>query len=215
MNTQIAVIGLGRFGESLCLELTELGVEVLAIDTDPKSVNNISSKVTQAVIADITNERVSEELNLAAYHSVIIALSSDIGTSILATIVLKEAGVKNLWVKTSNDLQAKTLKKVGADNIINPEKTVAQRISKQLLSSHIQDFIEIGDGLALYELKICEKLVGQRFHELKLPSNIMPLALKQQSHLKAPPEGDYQLQLFDIIVLGGPSDILQKLLLKL
>lgn len=215
MNSQIAVIGLGRFGESLCLELTELGSEVLAIDTDAAAVNAISSNVTQAVIADITNECVSKELNLASYHSVILALGSDIGTSILATIILKEAGVKNLWVKTSSELQARTLKKVGADNIINPEKTVAKRISKQLLSSHIRDFIDIGDGLAIYELSICDDLVGKRFSELDLPKNILTLALKQQSNLLVPPNDDYELQLFDIIMLGGSSEILQKLLHKL
>ncbi|MCK5880968.1 MAG: TrkA family potassium uptake protein [Sinobacterium sp.] len=215
MNTQIAVIGLGRFGESLCLELTELGAEVLAIDTDPKAVNAISNKVSQAVIADITNERVTDELNLSSYHSVIIALSSDIGTSILATIILKESGVNNLWVKCSSDLEAKTLKKVGADNIINPEQMVANRISKQLISSHIRDFIDIGDGLALYELKICESLVNKKLSSLGLPKNIMILGLKQQGNLLAAPDNDYGLQQLDILILGGPSEVLQKLLLKL
>ena len=215
MNTQIAVIGLGRFGESLCLELSELGSEVLAIDTDARAVNAISSKVTQAVIADITDERVAEELNLASYHSVIIALSTDIGTSVLATIILKEAGVTNLWVKSSTDLQAKTRRKVGADNIINPEKTVAKRISKQLLSSHIRNSTDIGHGLGLYELSISKDRAGQTLSSLNIPSDILTLALKQRGHLAPAPSDDYQLQPFDVIMLGGPSDILQPFLLKL
>ena len=215
MNTQIAVIGLGRFGESLCTELTELGAEVLAIDTDAKAVNAISNTVTQAVIADITNERVAQELNLASFHSVIIALGTDISTSILATIILKEAGVKNLWVKTSTELQTKTLKKVGADNIINPEKSVAKRISKQLLSNHIRDFIDIGDGLALYELNICDNLIGKSLPELHLSSDILILAIKHQGQLLPPPRDNYRLELNDIIMLGGSSSLLKKLLHKL
>ncbi len=177
MPKQIAVLGLGRFGENLCRELSEQGAEVLAVDIDAKAVNHISSVAEHAVIADITDERVISELNLASYQSVVVSLGTDVGASILATISLKEAGVKNLWVKSSNALQTKTLKKVGADQVINPERMVAKRVSKRLISKHIHDFIDLDKQLAIYELKICEDLVGKNLNSLKIPSDILTLAI--------------------------------------
>ncbi len=215
MPKQIAVLGLGRFGENLCRELSEQGAEVLAVDIDAKAVNHISSVAEHAVIADITDERVISELNLASYQSVVVSLGTDVGASILATISLKEAGVKNLWVKSSNALQTKTLKKVGADQVINPERMVAKRVSKRLISKHIHDFIDLDKQLAIYELKICEDLVGKNLNSLKIPSDILTLAILRAGEIRQSIEPSEDLYLNDIILLAGPSEQLNKLTYKL
>ncbi len=215
MPKQIAVLGLGRFGENLCRELSEQGAEVLAVDIDAKAVNHISSVAEHAVIADITDERVISELNLASYQSVVVSLGTDVGASILATISLKEAGVKNLWVKSSNALQTKTLKKVGADQVINPERMVAKRVSKRLISKHIHDFIDLDKQLAIYELKICEDLVGKNLNSLKIPSDILTLAILRAGEIRQSIEPSEDLYLNDIILLAGPSEKLNKLAYKL
>ena len=100
MNKQIAVIGLGRFGQSLCLELMQQGAEVFAVDVDEVLVNEIADQVTQAVVADCSNENTVKELNLSTYDSVFVAIGEDSKASILTTLILKETGVKNIWVKT-------------------------------------------------------------------------------------------------------------------
>jgi trk system potassium uptake protein TrkA len=215
MSSKIAVIGLGHFGQSLCVELIDLGAEVLAIDTSAKSVNDISNKVTQAVIADITDELVVEELNLVSYDTVIVALGTDIGTSILAAITLKEAGVKTLWVKSTNALQEKTLLKIGVDKIINPERSAAKRISKQLLSYLFYDFIDLGDGLSLYELNVCNRLVGCKYGSLNMEEDILSMGLKQHDKILPPPLEDYVLKVDDVILLAGPSNTLHQAMQKI
>ncbi len=137
MQKQIAVIGLGRFGQLLCKELMALQVQVLAIDKKEQAVRHVSADVTEAIIADATDERVINELNLASYHCVIISFGDNTGACLLAAIGLKEAGVKNLWVKSNNELQTKILRKVGTDHIISPEKNIAKTLSRQMVSTAI------------------------------------------------------------------------------
>ena len=215
MPKQIAVLGLGRFGENLCRELSDQGAEVLAVDIDAKAVNHISAIAEHAVIADITDERVIQELNLSSYQSVVVSLGSDVGASILATISLKEAGVQDLWVKSSNALQTKTLRKVGADQVINPERMVAKRVSKRIISKHIHDFVNLDHELAIYELKISEGLIGKTLSSLKIPNDILSLALLRSGEITQGIDQDAQLYLNDIILLAGPSDKLSKLIDKL
>ena len=215
MKKQIAVIGLGRFGENLCLELMSQDIEVLAIDQHSSPVKNISPMVSQAVIANASDERVIEELKLASFHAVVVTISNDIGTSILMTICLKEAGVKEIWVKSRNKLHSKTLLKVGASKIINPELTEARRTSRQLLSPLIFDFVELSENLAIYELNVLAFLHGQSVAQLKLHNDIQLLALHRGEQLLSNPASDMLLERGDIMIIGGQRQALKKLIRRL
>ncbi len=103
MNKQYAVIGLGQLGASICTELSNMGCEVLAIDTDRDKVNDFSGIVTQAVETDSTDEKVLQTLGIRNFDHVIVAISRNIQASILTTLLLKEAGVKEIWAKAQND----------------------------------------------------------------------------------------------------------------
>ena len=215
MLKQIAVIGLGRFGENLCRELTEQGAEVLAIDINSKAVNHIATFVEHAVIADITDNHVIEELGLANYQSVIVSLGTDVGSSILATISLKEAGVSNLWVKSNSALHTKTLKKVGADHVINPERLVAKRVCKQLISPQVQDVIDLDGNLVIYQLNIADTLINKSISDLKLPNEIRVLSLIRASELLDVSDIHRPLHLHDILLLAGTHTQLSSTMHKL
>ncbi len=119
-DKQFAVIGLGRFGLSVCQELADAGAQVLAVDVNEDKVKAATQFVTQAVVANCTLEDTAEELKLSDYDMVMISIGEDVNASILTTLVMKESGVKSVWVKANDKFHAKILQKIGADHIICP-----------------------------------------------------------------------------------------------
>ena len=119
---QFVIIGIGRFGGAVAETLSELGHEVLAIDTDEEAIQKISDKVTHAVTADATDESVLKSLGVRNFDVAVVAIGSDIQSSILITLMLKELGVRYVVAKAQNELHARVLMKIGADKIVFPER---------------------------------------------------------------------------------------------
>ena len=217
VNKQIAVIGLGRFGQSLCLELMQQGAEVFAIDVDEVLVNEIADQVTQAVVADCSNENTVKELNLSTFDSVFVAIGEDSKASILTTLILKETGVKNIWVKTKDKFHEKIILKVGADHVINPEHEMGKRVSRHLLTNLFFDYLDMGDGIAICEIEISDQQAGQEVQAnfFKKKYQVDLLALKRLNVLHAFRDESMSLICGDIIVLGGRHEHIRAVLAKL
>src|SRR4051794_6606429 len=132
MKKEFVVIGLGRFGGSIVHELVRLGADVMAIDVNTERVDEYAKVATQAIIADTTDEEVIKSLGVRNFEHVIIAIGENIQASILTTLILKELGVPNVTVKAQSDYHAKVLKKIGADQIIHPERDMGIRIANNL-----------------------------------------------------------------------------------
>ena len=139
------VLGLGRFGSSVARSLCELGHEVLAVDRDEKLVENIAPDVTQAVQANAVDEDALAELGVQNFDAAIVAIGTDIRASILATVLLKEAGVPKVLAKAVDDLHARVLYKVGADRVIFPERDMGQRVARSLVAPNILDLMALSD----------------------------------------------------------------------
>ncbi|MFH0947932.1 MAG: TrkA family potassium uptake protein [Elusimicrobiota bacterium] len=155
---QIAVIGLGTFGISVAKELSKRGIQVLAIDRNEQKIQEISSSVTHAVVADTTDEKAVKELGLADFGAVVIAIGDDREASILTTLILKEIGVKNIVVKGLDDLHAKVLQKIGADKIVFPERDMGEKLADMLVSPDIIEKIELSP-----EYNMAEVIAPQSF----------------------------------------------------
>ena len=123
---QFIILGLGRFGSAVATTLVELGHEVLGIDRDEEIINTLKDKITQAVQADITEERALTELGIKNFDAAIVSIGSDLETSILVSMMLKEMGSKNIIAKAQNNLHAKILKKIGVDKVVFPERDMGQ-----------------------------------------------------------------------------------------
>jgi trk system potassium uptake protein TrkA len=214
MSKQIAVIGLGRLGESLCLELMRQGAEVFAIDTNEDVINHISPHVTQAVIADTTNEAVVEELGISRFDSVFVSIGDDTKASILTTLILKEAGAKNIWVKSKDKYHEKILRKIGADMVLNPERVMGKRVSRHLLTNLFFDYFEVGEGFTVCEVEISESNGGRVFDPARLFAKhaVHLLAVKRGNALNKIESATYVAMPGDIIVLGGEDRFVQKFL---
>ncbi|EGQ9973796.1 potassium channel family protein [Vibrio vulnificus] len=207
---QFAVIGLGRFGLAVCQELTDSGAQVLAIDVNEERVKLAASFVTQALVANCTHEETMAELKLDDYDMVMVAIGADMNSSILATLIAKEAGVKSVWVKANDKFQARVLQKIGADHIIMPERDMGIRVARKMLDKRVLEFHPLGSGLAMTEFVVGSRLMGKTLGELalcKVPG-VQVLGFKRGPELVKAPELDVELEIGDMIILVGPQDAL-------
>lgn len=211
---QIAVIGLGQFGTNLCVALAKAGVQVMAVDTDEKPVHKLSEIVSQAVIADISDEDTASELDITSFDCVVLCMGSDIQSSILITILLKEMGVVNLWVKAKDNLHVKTLLKIGADRVINPEKDMAIRVSEQLVNEGFVDYLHLPDNLAIMAVSIMDSEVGVMLSDLDYPNSVNLLAIKRGDELLTMIDSGEIFQAGDMLILSGQKQAMQQFLVR-
>lgn len=154
MKQNFAIVGLGRFGGSICRELINVGQEVLAIDSNEDRVNEYMNIATHAVVANAQDEMALRSLGIRNFDHVIIAIGEDIQASILVTLMVKEMGVPNVVAKAQNEYHARVLEKIGADRVVHPERDMGIRIAHNLVSKNILDYLELSDDFSLAEIRV-------------------------------------------------------------
>lgn len=172
MSKQYAVIGLGRFGSAVALGLAEAGQEVTAVDVDEERVQQVSDAVTYAAIADVTKTGVCESLGMANIDVAVIGISSNMEDSILATIMTKEAGAKYIVAKAVSDIHATILKKVGADQIVFPERDSGRHLAKSISSGYFTKFFSLSDSFSIVEVSVPESWVGKSLTDVNPRKNL-------------------------------------------
>lgn len=205
-----AVIGLGRFGGSICKALSEEGLEVLAMDLNEDRVNEYVQIASHAVIGDSTDETVLKNLGMRNFDHVIVAIGENIQASILTTIMLKELGVKLLTAKAQNDYHEKLLKKIGADRVVHPERDMGKRIAHKIVTNNVIDYLELSDEHGLIEVEANGYLENQSLLDLDIRARyqINIVAIKRGKEVIISPLADEQIQKDDIlIVIGAMKDI--------
>ncbi|WP_071318015.1 potassium channel family protein [Anaerobacillus isosaccharinicus] len=203
-------MGLGRFGGSICRSLSEQGMEVLAIDTDEDKVNNFSSIVTHAVVADGADEGALKSLGVRNFDHVIVAIGDNIQASILTTLILDELGVKHITVKAQNDYHEKVLNKIGAHKVVHPERDMGIRIAHNIVSKNVLDYLELSKDYSIVELIAGDKMHNKSLIELNIRAkygvNIM--AIKRDGIINVSPYGTEKILNGDIlIIIGAVVDI--------
>ena len=195
-DKQYIVIGCGRFGSSVAKKMCQLGNEVMVIDKDEDSIENIAEQVTHTAIVDVTEERDLKSIGLGNFDVVIVAISSDIRASIMATIMAKEMGVPKIVCKAKDELQAKVLYKIGADKVVFPERDMGIRLAYNLASENILDQINLDPEYSIMEIVTPTNWVGKTIIELNLRAkyDITVLAVKTTSGLKVMPSPNYKMQ---------------------
>lgn len=166
---QVAVLGLGRFGQAVARELTRLGHDVLAVDASEKIVQSMADEVTQAVQADITDREALADLGLGDFDTVVVAVTSNIEPSILATALVKQLGVRRIIAKAANELHGSILEQVGATRVVFPERDTGLRVAHSFAAPGVQDYLDVAPDYGLARLRAPEALVGQSLGEIDLP----------------------------------------------
>ncbi|ENH97211.1 potassium uptake protein [Gracilibacillus halophilus YIM-C55.5] len=212
MKREFAVIGLGRFGGSICRELSEEGMDVLAIDADEDKIDEFKDIAAHAVIADTTDDKVLKELGIRNIEHVIVAIGDNIQASILTTIMLKELGIKTLTVKAQNDYHEKVLKKIGADYVVHPERDMGRRIAHSIISTNILDHLELSDDHSIVEVKAGKRMDGKTLVDLDIRAqygcNIVAIKEADEKGINVSPMATQTIEADDIlIVIGADKDI--------
>nr|WGE01279.1 Ktr system potassium transporter KtrC [Bacillus velezensis] len=210
MRKEFAVIGLGRFGGSICKALSEEGLEVMAMDIDEDKVNEYAKIASHAVIGDSTDESVLKNLGARNFDHVIVAIGENIQASILTTLILKELGVNTITVKAQNDYHEKVLAKIGADHIVHPERDMAKRIAHNIVSNNVLDYLELSDEHSIVEIVANSRLAGNTLLDLDIRAKhgINIVAIKREKEVIVSPLATEMIQKEDIlIVIGSLTDI--------
>ena len=164
----VLLIGAGRFGRHIAIQLSHLGHQVMAVDTNEERINDVLPFVTNAQIGDSTNTEFLSSLGIGNYDICFVTISGNFQNSLETTSLLKELGAKCVVSRAERDVQAKFLLRNGADNVVYPEKQVANWAAIRFTADHIFDYIEIDEQHAIFEVQIPETWIGKSVGELNI-----------------------------------------------
>lgn len=201
------VIGLGRFGTEVARRLYELGCEVLAIDSANELVQQISSDVTQAVVADAQDKEVLRALGVKNFDCGVVAIGGSLTDSVLAAMNLKELGVPHIVCKAHDETHKKVLLKVGADQVVIPEQENAARLARSLSSFNVLDYIELSEDYGIIDVPAPASWVGKTLRELNVRAKVGVniLAIKHNGQINISPSPDAPIAAEDVLVVLGDT----------
>lgn len=210
-----AVIGLGKFGFHAAKALFEDGNEVIAIDTDKARVQAIDQHATEAVVLDATDKEAMKSLGLENMDGVIVSTGTKISISILICLYLQEIGVKKILAKALDDDHAKILKKVGATEIIHPERDMALRVSRELSRPNVLDFIPLADEFDLIQVGPPREFIGKSLKDLNLRAkyNVHIIAINElvPENFRLIPPASFVIKDSDILIMLGKSEDIRRI----
>ena len=209
---QYAVIGMGRFGTSVALTLVKAGQEVLVVDSDEERIQKVAEFFTHAVVLDTTDEASLSAVGIRNFDMVVVAIGHDVQASVLTTLLLKEMGVKHIVAKAASVLHGKMLDKVGADQVVFPERDMGQRIAHNLMSTNIIDYFEVAPDLGIIEVDVRGDLVGKSLFDshLREKYSITVIAIRRNGKMSLSPSPSEKLMESDRLILVGDNIGIQR-----
>ncbi len=156
----VVVIGLGRFGKSLADQLERDDVQVLAIDDDPKRVQDLAGRWTHVVQADSTDIQAMEQLGVGEFSKAVIGIGHNLEASVLTAFVLRKLGVSDIWAKAITTSQGEILEQVGVSHVVRPEHAMGKRVA-HLVRGRMLDYIEFDDGYAIVKTTPPHGILGK------------------------------------------------------
>lgn len=214
-SKQFVIIGLGNTGYFLARHLTALGNDVLAIDLDPMKVQDITSTVSQAVIADSTRKQQLAALPITKADGVVCCVGDDLETSLLTILNLKELGIKNIIAKSSSAAHTTILEKLGVSDIFHPERDMAISVAERMNRPNMLDYLPFMEGFSIIELICPSSFVGKSLKELSLTKKYGIQVIAIRDPLETTPKigniADYILQDQDVLFIIGPNKVLDEL----
>jgi trk system potassium uptake protein TrkA len=212
---RVVVIGLGIFGFNIAKDLYENGFEVVAVDKNKEAIQKIRGFSTKAVLADGTDKEVIESIGIQPDDVVIVSFGEDLAASTLITLHLKEIKVKNIIVKAPNEDHKHVLEKVGATEVIIPERAMADKVAKSLISPNVLDYIPLSEDYTISELVPPASFFGKTIGELHLRTkyHVEVIAVREMlpDQIKMVPRAEFVIKDSDVLVVIGKEKDIQKI----
>jgi len=212
---RVVVVGMGIFGFNIAKDLYESGMEVIAIDKNKEMIQKIKDYSTKAILADATDKSLLETIGIQEDDIVIVSFGEDLAASTLLTLHLKELHVKNIIVKAPNEDHQRILERVGATEVIIPEKEMARKVAKSLISPNVLDFLPLSQEYTISEIAPPPSFVGKTIGEIELRKkhHIGVIASRDvlTDQVQMIPSADFLIKDSDILVVIGKEQDINKL----
>jgi len=211
-NKTYVVLGLGVFGSTMTKELCNYNQDVIAIDKDMKCVERVSSYCSNALCLDYTNKEALKNAGVENVDVGIVASADHLEETIIAILNLKELGVKTVLAKARNKTHAEILSKIGADNVVTPEKETAKLYAKRIITKDIQDIIDLDDKTSIFEVSVDPKWANHSLIELdfRKTENINVIGIKRNGELILKIDPNDKLLKDDKLIVVGESDLIKE-----
>jgi trk system potassium uptake protein TrkA len=200
----IAVIGLGRFGTALAVELVKTGREVLGIDSDERLVQANAESLTHVVQADSTDEAALRELGIQDFDSAVVAIGSDLEASILTASLLLQLGVPEVWAKATSVSHGRILEQLGVHHVIFPEMDMGKRVA-HMVSGESLDYIQLDEDFVMAKTEVPESFNGKTLSDMKFRSNhgVTVVATRKEGESYTPSFPETILHTGDVMIVSG------------
>jgi trk system potassium uptake protein TrkA len=207
----VVVIGLGRFGSSLALELEAAGTEVLGIDADEEIVQSMAGRLTHVVRADSTNEVELRQLAVPVFERAVVGIGTNIEASLLTTSLLKGFGTKIVWAKAISEAHARILEQLRVDHVVSPEHEMGRRVA-HLVRGRMLDFLEFDEGFAMVRTSAPAFLIGTPLGETKVRDKhgITVVAVKRPGAEFTYATPQTVLQDGDSVIVSGATEVVER-----
>ena len=213
----ILIIGLGRFGHHLCKNLIKMGNQVMVVDEKESAMDDLLFLATSAKIGDCTNEKFLKSLSVRKFDICFVCIGNNFQSSLEITSLLKEMGARYVISKANRDIHAKFLLRNGADEVIYPDRDIAEKLAVRHSTNHIYDYVEVTGEYSIFEIPPLPEWIGKSIGELdirkKYQINILGIKEKEKMNLLPEPGHNFNDQ-EHVMIIGRKEDldqVLQKL----
>ncbi|MBQ5825010.1 MAG: TrkA family potassium uptake protein [Clostridia bacterium] len=206
----ILVIGMGRSGRHLATKMQQLGNDVMIVDKDEETIEELAAHFTDSFIGDCTNEAVIRSLGVNNFDVCFVCIGENFQSSLEITALLKDMKAKYVVSKANRDIQARFLKSVGADEVVYPEREIAEKLAVRFNANNVYDYIQLTDEYSIFEIPVNPNWIGKTVVDINVRRkyNINIIAIKKSEVLRPLPGGDYVFEADDhLVVIGKSSDV--------
>tara|TARA_B100000700_G_C14970344_1_gene821048 strand:+ start:680 stop:1363 length:684 start_codon:yes stop_codon:yes gene_type:complete len=209
--TQVAVIGLGRFGTTVATTLYQMGHDVLAIDINPDKVQELAGQVTYAVAADATDESSLKELGIEKFEYAVVAIGSNTEASIMVSVLLKSLNIGVVIARAVSKLQGDTLERIEVDKVVYPESERGRALAHDLFLPGIQQYMELTSTYGISKIKVPARFISQtlknsNFNNLRDRYGVALIAIQRGEDIILNPDENQTLTSNDTLIIAGPDE---------
>ncbi|MFQ5556173.1 MAG: potassium channel family protein [Acidimicrobiales bacterium] len=203
----VFLIGLGRFGSAMAARLVELGVEVMAVDSDAELVNAWADRITHVRRADATRAAVLDQLGATDFDAAVVAIGTGMEASILSTAALVDVGCDNIWAKAMSDRHGRILERVGAHRVVYPERQMGERVA-HLVTGQVVDYFQLEEGFVLAEIEAPAALHGMSLGEagVRQEHGVTVVCIKPRGGLFTYATAETVVGAGDLLLIAGTVD---------
>ena len=213
----ILIIGMGRFGHHLCENLARLGNEIMIVDQKEEVLEDLLPIVTSAKIGDCTNEEVLRSLGIGNFDLCFVCIGTNFQSSLEVTSLVKELGGKYVVSKANRDIHAKFLLKNGADEVIYPDRDIAEKLATRHSANHVFDYVELTSEYSIYEIPPIAEWIGKTIRDVNFRAkyHVSILGTKKDDKTSLLPPADHEFKTGEHLMVIGRKEDVSKILKQL